>query len=98
MAGRDYDYVFKVVIIGDSAVGKSNLLLRYSDDEFVESFMPTIGVDFVSPPSRICFIFLPRYCISVPPMRLSPYFMSLSRAILATAVLFVLFPFQFAAL
>ena len=52
MAGRDYDYVFKVVIIGDSAVGKSNLLLRYSDDEFVESFMPTIGVDFVSDSER----------------------------------------------
>jgi len=27
---RDHDYLFKLVIIGDSAVGKSNLLLRYA--------------------------------------------------------------------
>jgi ABC-type phosphate/phosphonate transport system ATPase subunit len=30
MAKRDYDYLFKLVIIGDSGVGKSNLLLRYA--------------------------------------------------------------------
>lgn len=30
MAERDYDYLFKILIIGDSGVGKSNLLLRYT--------------------------------------------------------------------
>jgi len=42
------DYVFKVVLIGDCGVGKSSLLLRYSDDFFQESYLCTIGVDLVS--------------------------------------------------
>ena len=43
---NDYDYLFKLLLIGNSAVGKSSLLLRFSDNIFNESFLPTIGVDF----------------------------------------------------
>lgn len=38
--------MFKLLLIGNSAVGKSSLLLRFSDNIFNESFLPTIGVDF----------------------------------------------------
>ena len=43
---RDYDYLFKIVIIGDSNVGKSCLLIRFADDCFTENYITTIGVDF----------------------------------------------------
>lgn len=43
---RQFDYTFKIVMIGDSGVGKSCFLLRFADDKFNENFYTTIGVDF----------------------------------------------------
>ena len=44
----DYDYLFKVVIIGDSGVGKSNLLSRFTRNEFHLDSKSTIGVEFAT--------------------------------------------------
>ena len=44
--GTGWDHVLKLLIIGDSGVGKSSLLLRFSEDEFDDAMPTTIGVDF----------------------------------------------------
>ncbi len=41
-----YDYLIKLLLIGDSKAGKSRLLLRFVDSSFSPSFITTIGVDF----------------------------------------------------
>ena len=41
-----YDYLLKLIVIGDSSVGKTCILLRFSDDQFPTGHMPTIGIDF----------------------------------------------------
>lgn len=43
---RAYDHLIKLLLIGDSAVGKSSLLLRFCDDSFSPSFISTVGIDF----------------------------------------------------
>jgi hypothetical protein len=45
---RSYDYLFKVVLIGDSGVGKSNLLSRFTRNEFSLESKSTIGVEFAT--------------------------------------------------
>ena len=44
--GINYDYLLKYIIIGDAAVGKSNLLLRYAHGQFKPEYQLTIGVEF----------------------------------------------------
>lgn len=46
--GYDYDYLFKIVLIGDSGVGKSNLLSRFTTNEFNINSKSTIGVEFAT--------------------------------------------------
>uniref|UniRef100_A0A0R3RU64 Ras-related protein Rab-8A n=1 Tax=Elaeophora elaphi TaxID=1147741 RepID=A0A0R3RU64_9BILA len=43
---KSYDYLFKLLLIGDSGVGKTCVLFRFSDDSFNNSFISTIGIDF----------------------------------------------------
>ena len=44
--GKVYDTPVKLLVIGESGVGKSCLLLRYCDDKFTHSYITTIGIDF----------------------------------------------------
>jgi small GTP-binding protein len=43
---EDYDYAFKIIILGDTSVGKTSLLKRYTNGTYSEDFLATIGVDF----------------------------------------------------
>ena len=45
-SGGTYDTLIKLLLIGDSGVGKSCLLLRFADDTYSDSYISTIGVDF----------------------------------------------------
>lgn len=60
MAKKTYDLLFKLLLIGDSGVGKTCVLFRFSDDAFNTTFISTIGKknttdgligDFVDPPA-----------------------------------------------
>lgn len=46
MAKKAYDLLFKLLLIGDSGVGKTCILFRFSDDAFNTTFISTIGIDF----------------------------------------------------
>ena len=45
---NDYDYLYKIVLIGDSGVGKSNIMSRWTIDEFNLESKSTIGVEFAT--------------------------------------------------
>jgi len=54
-ADDEYDYLFKVVLIGDSGVGKSNLLSRFTRNEFCLESKSTIGVEFATRSIQVLF-------------------------------------------
>ncbi|EDO41018.1 predicted protein [Nematostella vectensis] len=43
---KTYDFLFKLLLIGDSGVGKTCVLFRFSEDAFNSTFISTIGIDF----------------------------------------------------
>ena len=53
---KTYDYLFKLLLIGDSAVGKTCILFRFSEDAFNSTFISTIG--------RIVFVVL-NHCVKM---------------------------------
>ena len=48
MRTEDYDFLLKIVIVGDSGVGKSNILTRFTKNEFNVESKSTIGVEFAT--------------------------------------------------
>ncbi|VDL92344.1 unnamed protein product [Schistocephalus solidus] len=45
-ADQNFDYMFKLLIIGNSSVGKTSFLVRYAEDNFTSAFVSTVGIDF----------------------------------------------------
>ena len=43
---QNFDYMLKLLIIGNSAVGKTSFLFRYAEDSFTSAFVSTVGIDF----------------------------------------------------
>jgi Ras-related protein Rab-8A len=46
MEGKKNSYLVKVIVIGDSGVGKTNLITRFCENHFKDTYVATIGVDF----------------------------------------------------
>ncbi|KAF5387046.1 hypothetical protein D9615_001653 [Tricholomella constricta] len=80
MHTSEYDYLFKLLLIGDSGVGKSCLLLRFADDTYTESYISTIGVDF-----KIRTIELEGKTVKLQIVSPASFFHALSLALPATA-------------
>ena len=48
MRAEEYELLLKIVIVGDSGVGKSNILTRFTKNEFIVESKSTIGVEFAT--------------------------------------------------
>jgi GTPase SAR1 family protein len=57
MAKKTYDLLFKLLLIGDSGVGKTCILFRFSDDAFTTTFISTIGNYLIKLTLKIRFEF-----------------------------------------
>jgi GTPase SAR1 family protein len=66
MAGpAPYDHLFKILLIGDAAVGKSSIMLRFTDGSFDDQIQSTIGVDFkVINYHAHMYASVPEFCMS----------------------------------
>lgn len=43
---KNYDYLFRLLLVGDSAVGKTCIIIRFVENTFTPSYISTIGIDF----------------------------------------------------
>lgn len=48
MSKAEFDYMFKIILIGSSGVGKSNILLRFTRNKFNQTHQTTIGVEYAA--------------------------------------------------
>lgn len=48
MSNDEVDIIYKVILVGDPAVGKTNILSRFTKDEFMEDSRSTVGVEFTT--------------------------------------------------
>ena len=65
---KTYDYLFKLLLIGDSGVGKTCVLFRFSEDAFNSTFISTIG-------GFIMFFLVPQdLCVDIPHVHIVLYF------------------------
>jgi len=46
--GPKYQHLFKIIVVGAGKVGKTSLTIRFAEDRFRESYLPTLGVDFLT--------------------------------------------------
>ena len=44
--GENYDYLFKIILVGDQGVGKTSLVRHFTTGKFQDEYKSTIGVDF----------------------------------------------------
>ncbi|KAM2281054.1 hypothetical protein ACFX1S_041700 [Malus domestica] len=69
---HEYDYLFKIVLIGDSGVGKSNILSRFTRNEFSLESKSTIGVEFATRTLQVGFVWKILISCNFPASSFSP--------------------------